>query len=748
MNNFKKLHFFSVIFILTFTELIMVSLACGGTALPVLVATVTHAMTLESPTQPASNSQILQRDFTLPTPLFASDSPWNQKVTGAKVSSKSDKQILVTYCVLRGDTSTLSPRTTVPYWPFMSVNYDEYAIPVFRMGTEQETVMIRDYEGKKSWSNPKLPIDQAGGPVKVPAPAGTVRPAGPENTDADGHLVLYNPNTFEEYDFWQATTVRTKKGKTLGGGQTGTKILEAGAVDFFDVRESGTNPSTYSSARAVGTPLLAGMILPEDIESWNISHALAFTIPGPRNTSKKPAKPLSSDYFYPASTTETDFYNTNPNALASGQRIRLKEEIVDDKGNLIDENQLAPITRMFITALRTYGAYLVDNAGGFSFSAEDIHTATLNLSDDEINTLIGKPADTLLPSGKTKWQIVIEKLNEELEQIPIAYGPWENGQNPAKAKIETANFEVVEPKATSWNSVNDFVYQLQGIDLTAIGDTKIDLVIIDYSADGSESGRFSAKEIDALKNNAKGSKLVLAYMSIGEAENYRWYWDKKWDTDNDGIPDSGAPSWLEQSNPDWIGNYKVKYWDPEWQSIIYDSATSYLDKIIETGFDGVYLDIIDAYEYWGPGGESGQNRETAKQEMVEFVIAISEYAKSKNSNFGIFPQNGAPLGAYKDYLNAVTGIGQEDIYYGYDGDGQKTPKNIIKELEGYLDVFKNAGKLVLTINYPFSCSEDKPCFNKKTKKKINSAYKESSRKGYIPYCTVRNLNYLTINPGH
>lgn len=31
---------------------------------------------------------------------------------------------------------------------------------------------------------------------------------------------------------------------------------------------------------------------------------------------------------------------------------------------------------------------------------------------------------------------------------------------------------------------------------------------------------------------------------------------------------------------------------------IFGSEDSYLDKIIDQGFDGVYLDIIDAYEYY------------------------------------------------------------------------------------------------------------------------------------------------------
>ena len=321
------------------------------------------------------------------------------------------------------------------------------------------------------------------------------------------------------------------------------------------------------------------------------------------------------------------------------------------------------------------------------------------------------------------------------------------GSNSDSDKIRTIDFPKFS-SSLSWNDINDFVYQLQDINLAAIGDTKFDLAIIDYSEDGGESGRFSAEEIETLINSAGGSKRVLAYMSIGEAENYRFYWEESWDADNDGKPDTGAPAWLGPSNPDWPGNYKVRYWEPEWQSIIFGSSTSYLDKIIESGFDGVYLDIIDAYEYWESGGESGEDRETAEQEMVDFVVKISEYAKGKNPDFGIFPQNGAALGAYEKYLNAVTGIGQEDIYYGYDGDGQKTPGNVTKELEGYLDVFKDAGKLVLTIDYPFSCSEDEPCFNKKTRKKINIAYRKSRENGYIPYCTVRNLNYLTINPSH
>jgi len=687
-------------------------------------------------------SQTPPRDFTLPLPLFAPGSAWNQTVTTASVLPASDAQILVTYRVLRGDTSELHPPGPPPTtWPFMDVNYDDYSIPVYRAGAGQQSVLICDYEGTLGWPGPKFPDAQAeGGPVTVPAPAGLVRPAGPQDTGADGHLVLYHLDTFTAYDYWNATTVSDGECQSWGGGQPGTVILEAGAIDFFDVRGSGANPDTFYSARATGVPLLAGLILPEDVESGVIAHALAFAIPGLRNLSDDPYEPLASDYFYPASTTETDYYSTNAHALAAGQRVRLEQPLVDDTGGVLDENQLAPITRMFLTALRTYGAYVVDNAGGFTFYAEDIHSAALNLSDDQVNALIGQLPGTPLAGDKTKWQIVIEKLNQDLEQIPFAYGPWAEGQDPATATIDVANFQVVEPAtrtttsthvplvtkdfrappAPGLASVDDFLYQLQNLDLAAIGDTAYDLVVMDYSAEGDDASAFSAAQIAALQHSPGGEKIVLAYMSIGEAEDYRFYWQDGWTP--------GNPAWLDAENPDWPGNYKVHYWDPAWQTLIFN----YTNRLLDAGFDGVYLDVIDAYEYY-----AGQGRATAAQEMVDFVAAIRTHARARDADFFILPQNAPELAnRVPPYLDIVDGIGQEDIYYGYEADDVLTPPAVSAELESHLDLFKAAGKLVLTIDYA------------STPTHVDDAYAKSQAKGYVPFVTVRDLDELIINPGH
>ncbi len=136
--------------------------------------------------------------------------------------------------------------------------------------------------------------------------------------------------------------------------------------------------------------------------------------------------------------------------------------------------------------------------------------------------------------------------------------------------------------------------------LSALRRTNYDLIVIDAFVDGQRGLEWlEPKDIRSLKIKADGARrLVVSYLSIGEAEDYRYYWDRSWDRNRDGQPDAGAPDWLTGENPNWRGNYKVRYWDSEWQAILFGSGESYLDQIVSRGFDGVYLDIIDAFEYF------------------------------------------------------------------------------------------------------------------------------------------------------
>lgn len=125
--------------------------------------------------------------------------------------------------------------------------------------------------------------------------------------------------------------------------------------------------------------------------------------------------------------------------------------------------------------------------------------------------------------------------------------------------------------------------------IKAVTATNYDLLIMDlFFHDGQA---FTAQEVEQLRQKANGGKrLLIAYLSIGEAENYRYYWQSGWNTN--------PPVWMDTENPDWPGNFKVQYWNPDWQAIIYGNDQSYLKKILDAGYDGAYLDIIDAFEYF------------------------------------------------------------------------------------------------------------------------------------------------------
>lgn len=157
--------------------------------------------------------------------------------------------------------------------------------------------------------------------------------------------------------------------------------------------------------------------------------------------------------------------------------------------------------------------------------------------------------------------------------------PYDSNTNNITALGDAKNFlYIINPE--NFASKTAFI--------TAVDSTNYDAVIIDAFYNDT---LLTSSDVNALKTKPAGnSRLVIAYMSIGEAENYRYYWQSSWS--------ASPPAWLDDENPDWEGNYKVRYWYSSWQDIIYGNDSSYLKKILDAGFDGVYLDIIDAFEYY------------------------------------------------------------------------------------------------------------------------------------------------------
>lgn len=184
-------------------------------------------------------------------------------------------------------------------------------------------------------------------------------------------------------------------------------------------------------------------------------------------------------------------------------------------------------------------------------------------------------------------------LNNAKGYIPFAAHRRELNAIPTYPAIPN---NVNSDNITQLSQVKNFLYLINPESfasksqfITAVTATNYDLLIMDLFF--NDEGEFTASEIEQLKSKANGgSRMVVCYMSIGEAENYRYYWQSSWS--------NNEPHWLLDENPDWEGNYKVKYWETDWQNIIFGNDNSYAKKILNAGFDGVYLDIIEAFEYF------------------------------------------------------------------------------------------------------------------------------------------------------
>jgi len=165
--------------------------------------------------------------------------------------------------------------------------------------------------------------------------------------------------------------------------------------------------------------------------------------------------------------------------------------------------------------------------------------------------------------------------SQDLEVIPEdTIQPWAVHSDDVRRLSEARNVLFL---------INPERYGSKGELVNALAEAPYDVLVVDGWFDAGVP--LSAGDLAALgRKPGGGERLVLAYLSIGEAEDYRADWSPSWAL--------RPPAWLGDENPDWPGNYAVRYWDPEWQAIVF----ARLDGLIAAGFDGVYLDKVDAFD--------------------------------------------------------------------------------------------------------------------------------------------------------
>jgi len=184
--------------------------------------------------------------------------------------------------------------------------------------------------------------------------------------------------------------------------------------------------------------------------------------------------------------------------------------------------------------------------------------------------------------------------------------------------------------------------------------------------------------------------IVLAYVDIGQAESWRWYWQSGWGLDD--------PPWIVVEDPDgWTDNYPVAYWYDQWQDIVIygTNGNSHVNVTLNEGFDGIYLDWVEAF-------------------ADDDAIALEAIWYDGDEGFDDWTNTNG--------FNKLT----DDIFPGW-----------TDEVLGYLEPMKG--------RFPIFCCEYAQDYAGGT----NATYVYTVRaatNGFIPYCTRRSLQRLSTTP--
>jgi cysteinyl-tRNA synthetase len=246
-----------------------------------------------------------------------------------------------------------------------------------------------------------------------------------------------------------------------------------------------------------------------------------------------------------------------------------------------------------------------------------------------------------------------------------------------------------EARTGDLGSVTSFTIQLQNVgrDIDRLAGSEHDLIIVEPSVWSHGKRRvLDSREIARLKRKPDGTRrIVLAYMSVGEAEDYRDYWKADWRT--------ARPQWIVSENCRWKGNYVVRFWDPEWKRILVSGRGSVLETIVRAGFDGVSLDRVDAFE------ELEHLRPDARSDMIALVGEIAGTARKSRPDFIVMAHNPENLVTSASFRKVVDGALKEDLLYGLGGKERRNPAQSITWSNDRLGLLGAEGKPVLVAEY-------------------------------------------------
>jgi cysteinyl-tRNA synthetase len=296
-----------------------------------------------------------------------------------------------------------------------------------------------------------------------------------------------------------------------------------------------------------------------------------------------------------------------------------------------------------------------------------------------------------------------------------------------------------------------WMYQIQGLGepgaLEALAATDYPLLVLEPGQNFKDLPNEMSEIISTLRTAPDGTeRLLLAYVDIGQAEDYRDYWLSSWVAPTE--IEAGSPEFLLSLDPDgWSGNYVVAYWDTRWKNM-WIGNDGIVAELARAGFDGIYLDWVEAYDDEGIIALANDSSLDEAEEMLWFIEELDEAGEAINEDFLIVAQN-APYLIDADptwYGKIINALAVEDTWWHGDGDvgwddpragdlherheGDYTTPARLKQYEQYT----NRGIPVFTVDY---------CLDTNNAAQV---YRDSRAAGLRPLVTQVSLEQNTETP--
>ena len=239
-------------------------------------------------------------------PVFPASSPWNQRVDGLPVHSRSD-------AIVR------------------SIGLDDPVHPDFGSGRyEGRPIGIPFQVVPQNAKTTRVRFEYADESDEGPYPI----PSAPRiEGGSDRHMLLVQRGTCRLFELFAAERANHR--------------WSAGSGAIFDLNSTKLLPRGWTSADAAGLPIFPGLARYDEVKAGEIRQALRFTVNRTRRAFVFPARHFASD-------------ETDPNLPAMGERLRLKASVKIDG--------LPRQARIVATALKRYGMLVADNGSDWFIS--------------------------------------------------------------------------------------------------------------------------------------------------------------------------------------------------------------------------------------------------------------------------------------------------------------------------------------------------------------------------------------------